>query len=69
MRFKLTFDHTAPVDDVPDDIIVHADTMEDGFYLLASERATVDFNDCCPIEDVFCNGRSVLDEFNDYLFD
>jgi len=69
MRFKLTFDKTIPVDDIPDDIIVHADTINEGFYLLADELATVDSNDYCPIKDVLCNSQSVLDEFNDYLFD
>lgn len=70
MRFKLIFDHSIPVDDeeIPEDIVVKADSKENGIELLIEELNSVDSGGIFPIEDVFCNGMSILDEFNDKVF-
>lgn len=71
MRFKLMFDHSIPVDDeeIPEDIIVKADSKELGIDLLLEEINNVDPEGIWPIEDVLCDGKSILDEFNDKMFE
>ena len=69
MRFKLMFDHSIPVDDeeIPEDIIVRADSKELGIDLLLEEIKNVDPSGVFLIEDVLCDGKSILDEFNDKM--
>ena len=69
MRFKLIFDRSIPVEDeeIPDDIIVKAETKELGIDLLLEEINSVDPEGVFPIEDVLCDGMSILDEFNDKI--
>lgn len=71
MRFKLMFDRSIPVDDeeIPEDIVVRADSKELGIDLLLEEINNVDPEGIWPIEDVLCDGKSILDEFNDKMFE
>lgn len=78
MRFKLIFDHSISVDDdeIPEDIIVKVDNnksdfnarVEFGIDLLLERLNITDPQGNFPIEDVLCDGISILDQFNDKLF-
>ena len=62
-NYKVIFDRTIPVDDIPNDIRFVSESRGTAFPWIMDN---VDF-DTFPLEDVLEDGRSVFDEFNDFV--
>ena len=62
-NYSVVFDRSVPVDDIPDDIRFVSDSKDTAFPWILDN---VDF-DTFPIQNVLEDGRSVLEEFNDFV--
>lgn len=70
MKVKLTFDDSVPVDDLPDAIVVEAETLKAAFAAICDK---IDANlNYWPLDAVGSvkilgkGGRDVTDEFNEF---